>query len=454
MHHRFARTLVCLLPAVFPVLAGCDRLPDRGAPLRDVVIVLIDTQRPDHFGFGGYAAAAAPFLASLARRSLVAGRAYSTSSWTPPSTASVFTSLYPEQHGVIDGFEPEELLAEIRTNGEASRPVNRIPPVVETLPEAFRDAGYRTFGISANLLVGEELGFADGFDRFAPAPRRIPAPKDRTSLPADSVFARLDQWADELAEEGPDLVYLHLMDAHWPYGEHEPWFRDSKVGQRGVISAYDSETSLLDQRLQDAFRRYGWDDAIVVVLSDHGEEFREHGMLGHEAFYHQELARVLMMFHDPDRSEGALLMENASLIDVLPTVADLAGLPGREEWEGTSLLPAWSEGPEAEMLRDRLDERVIFARRDKTGSWPGKMWAAIEGDWKLVSKRGVRSLYNLRRDPRERRNVLRKKESIADDLAARYAELVERSRSAPRDSADVRMDSATIEELRALGYVQ
>lgn len=128
----------------------------------DVVVILIDTLRPDYLGFYGNETDTAPFLESLAANSTVLRRAYAASSWTAPSTASLFTSWYPPHHGVVEGFFAHKgRVKKVKETGHSSLPLNRLPTGHQTLPELFQQAGYHTLGLAANINNGDEIGYVD-----------------------------------------------------------------------------------------------------------------------------------------------------------------------------------------------------------------------------------------------------------------------------------------------------
>jgi hypothetical protein len=137
------------------------------AATQNVVVIVVDALRPDHLGFYGHFRETAPYLASLASRSVVFTRAVSTSTWTAPSTASLFTGLHPLQHAVQLGIVAHQNRVEFDKETQSVKlELNRIPDSVETLPEIFRNLGYRTFGIATNPNIGSGIGFDRGFDRF------------------------------------------------------------------------------------------------------------------------------------------------------------------------------------------------------------------------------------------------------------------------------------------------
>ncbi len=179
-----------LLGSVF--LNGCDHQPERknlrtGKP--NVVIVLCDTLRPDYLGFYRFPRETAPFLTKLAKRSVVFKRAFSTSSWTAPSTASLFTSRYPHRHGVIEGMKLHKMRMErFKKEGKFTIFLNRIPVDIPTLPEIFKAIGYKTFCVAANRNIEKEIGFDRGFDRFEMIGRGS----------AEALCKRIQSWKKEI----------------------------------------------------------------------------------------------------------------------------------------------------------------------------------------------------------------------------------------------------------------
>ena len=426
--------------AVLASLAGCGAEPP---PPPDVVVILIDTLRPDHLPFYGYDAPTAPFLGRLAARSTVFTRAWSTSGWTPPSTASLFTSLYPVQHGVLEGFNVHRFRVELRKAGGESPvlPLNAITPAVATLPEMFQERGYRTYGVAANINIGEEMGFRRGFDHFI----RV------NDAPAPELFAELKRFTDKDEGDGPRFFYLHFNDVHEPYQRRAPWFRGSGDELADTVAAYDSEIAFLDATLEEMFEHYGWhDNTVVALVSDHGEEFMDHGQIGHKFTLYPELTRVLLMIHGAGPPHaGTVDDQPAGIIDVLPTVWRLSGATSvSSAWMGRSLA--------ARMAGERETEpRPFYAHWVRLYAPDVVLWSIVDDDWLLIDKTTELELYDLDRDF-----------AATDDLATREPERframhdeLKRFRDSlkPLASGDVRrvtLDDETLEELESLGYVQ
>ena len=427
------------------VLAGCGTA---GSKPPDVVVVVLDTLRIDRTTVFDPARDTTPFLAGLAARSVVFDDAWSTSSWTAPAVASLFTGLYPSQHGVDVGIW---LLRQLH----ASRPelrLKQIPHELETLPELLRARGYATFGIADNPNLSRAEGFASGFDRFASADYRGGA----------EVNALLAEWAPSIRAAEPAFVYLHYMDAHWPYHGHRDHWRppDLESERAQEIARYDAELRFLDARLREAFELLALaDDAIVVVASDHGEELYERGTAmehrQHGFQLYDELARVLLMIRDPRRaSEGARSDTPASLVDVLPTLRELIGAPPEPRAAGRSQVAAWQPGGGSGAAR------ALFAMRREVAGDDRRIRAVIRDGWKYIRTEPAsdgagdvrEELYDLRSDRGERKDRCA---SEPARCAALHQEWLAFDRAAPRwqpEPAVLEVSPEQAERLRALGY--
>jgi len=446
---RVPRSLVAgLLAALLASGWGCAA-PDTRP---NVVVIVLDTLRPDHLGFYGYSHETAPFLAQLAARGSVLERAWSTSSWTVPSTASIFTGLYPTRHAVIDGlFALQERQAEVLREGGATLSVSRIPPDVVTLPELFQNAGYRTFGIGANHNIGAGFGFRRGFDRF----ERLTG-EDKS---AAAVLATLSEWATEIRSAAPSFLYLHLNDPHLPYRPREGFLRGSggnEVSQ--ARRAYDSEIGYADHHLAQIAEQLGWGtETIVVLLSDHGEGFDDHGYRGHRPLsLYSDLNRVLFVVTAPAQGVRAqVLRDNASLVDLLPTLLDLAGITAPPELDGSSLAPLLRDDDGASALRKKLARRPLLAHRLE---WTGErhLWSVIRGPWRWIALQDAgpagEELYHLDFDPGEKSNRASELPDLTSDLRGVLA--TERARARDGSPLEVTIDAGDLEALRELGYVE
>lgn len=438
-------------PELPPISAeGLEASAPRSHP--DVVVILIDTLRIDHLDLMGFSQPTAPFLAALAADSVVFERGFSTSGWTAPSTASVFTGMYAHNHGIIEGlYWHNHHMEELAAQGETTYAVNRIHPELTTLPEAFAERGYATVGLTTNMNISEPLGFSEGFDRFW----------HLNAYPAESLRTAVEQIAPELEAAGPSLLYLHLNDAHNPYHRHEAHHRSTGWRSLGagtlnpfvarwteaLRADYLSEVGYLDAQIQAMVELLGLQDDILVVLSDHGEAFLEHGQMGHQELHH-EVNRALVMIHAPGRAQPRRIHHNVSLIDVLPTLLQLAGLPPVEGLDGISLAPLVQGGA----APSALDERTLYAHM----KFHGSHWAAIQGDLKAMElPDGSVSLYDLAQDPAEQHDLAASRPEAVAALLQQLPTLKEQLADAQQreDLSQIPITDELHQQLEQLGYI-
>jgi arylsulfatase A-like enzyme len=437
---------------VLSCLAGCGETSPQTPP-PNVVIVLWDTVRPDHLELYGYPRATAPFVAEVGARGAVFPRAYSSSAWTVPAIASVFTGLYPTGHGMVNAYEGNEWMAKQIAGGkEVTVEVTSLPEEHATLPERLKSAGYATFGVATNTHASAPFGYDRGFDTFEM--RR----NEKAESVVDSLIARRDEL---LSPERPYFLYLHLNDVHKPYDPRKPWYKPGEDQRTDQIARYDSEISYLDahvRRLSDAL---DWEqDTLVCLISDHGEAFLEHGKYGHSLSLYTELNRVLMVFAGPGVAPGEI-DANASLVDVAPTILDFAGLHAGA-MDGQSLRGLL----DAERRADeelRLSERVLFAHRlgieeltFETEMVKRHLWSVQRGPWRLIRDEleGRTLLYNLEEDRLEQKDLYAQEPERARALEALLEPFAAQGIRADGKTVSVEIDEDLFEDLEKMGYIE
>jgi arylsulfatase A-like enzyme len=244
------------------------------------------------------------------------------------------------------------------------------------------------------------------------------------------------------------------MDPHRPYHRRGTPLGRRSPSEEGDPEAYDSEIRYVDGKIRELYERLGWgEDTLVVVTSDHGEEFREHGGTGHGHTLFGELIDVPLIFYGSPRwARGLVVGERVSTLDILPTLVELLGLSATMQHEGRSL---------ATILNGEASEtggRGIYAHVELTpkgSASPRRVRSMIRGDWKLVidSKLGA-NLYDLEGDPEERADLHDREAELALRLRTEMEAL---ERKAPRHEAAggvVELTPELNEQLRDLGYVQ
>jgi arylsulfatase A-like enzyme len=401
----------------------------------NIVLVVLDTVRADHLPPYGYPRDTAPFITHLAEKGVVFDRAYAASSWTSPSVASLFTSVYPFQHGVIWGMKKMR---------EAGYRFNHLPASLETIPEAMKRAGYSTFAVSDNINVSPVTKFDAGFDRFESA----------SDASSEAVNKRIKKWKGDLARAQPYFLYIQYMDAHAPYNARAPYYERFMADGRGAgehpeyVAAYDSEVRTMDDRLKGLFEALGWDrDTLVLITADHGEEFWDRGYGGHAHTLHEELLHVPLIVSGGRFPPGHVAAP-VDLLDVLPTLRAYAGLPPDSRNEGVSLMPVIS-GASPRGWKDR----TLFAHL-VTLSDSVLHEAVIDGRYKLIMTGGRSMLYDIVDDPREQRDIAAAHPDVVRRMADGYRKFVAESRQYGEAPATEQLSPEAVEQLKALGYIK
>lgn len=404
---------------------------------RHVLIVTIDTLRADRLGCYGNREVATPNFDRVAREGALAVEATVQAPITRPSHISIFTGLYPAQHGIRDNIS------------------RALAPDVPTMAEAFKAAGFDTAGFVSSIVLSRQSGLARGFDEFS----------DRFDLGADAgdearfldilekrgdvAAADAVRWLERHARHRT-FTWVHLYDPHAPYEPPEPY------ASRYASRPYDGEVAWSDDlvgRLDEALARLGVrDETLVVLTSDHGEALGEHGEAVHGFFLYQATLRVPLLMRGPTIVPGTRIPLVVQSVDLFPTILDLAGVPlpaPVRAIAGRSLAASLRGVP------TRLDEAPAFAEsltpRIHYG-W-GDLRSVREGRWKFILAPRP-ELYDLARDPDERNNLADAEPARTRALRAGLerhlaAEAAGAARQA--QAGDVPID--LIEKLGALGYV-
>jgi arylsulfatase A-like enzyme len=423
-------------------------------PASDVVLIVLDTTRADRLSIYGHTRPVSPNLEEFARDSVVYERAWSPASWTLPSHASLLTGQYPTAHGArITPF------TDATSTGE--NPAHLREDAV-TLAELLRERGYRAAAFAGAGWLAPEFGLLQGYE--------VRDAVNNRTLPAEQISQRAIAWLESVPREQPVHLLVNYFDPHFPYDPKPPYDRyargkpDVKVPGLGdifgkkppsaeqlakMLDLYDGEIEYMDHhlgRLFDALQRLGrYDDAMIVVISDHGELFGEHGDSGHGAWLWEELVRIPLIVHYPGgRDAGTRDSSTVSTVDVLSWIGSELGLELPSDTHG---MPAGSrelvlaqEFPNALFVKlggEKLDRDLVAGV-----AWP----------WKLIeSSRGERWLYRLDADPRELENV-------ADDaMSASLREAVEAVQASirvPEPDEPRALSPEAESQLRELGYLE
>jgi arylsulfatase A-like enzyme len=424
---------------------------------RLVVLITVDALRADHLGVYGYARQTSPYIDAFARESIVVEDAIAQAPYTKASIASLLTGLYPTAHKTytVSATVADAMDGDI----EGALPLTDVlPPSVTTLAEALKMRGYRTAAFTTNPFLVSDFGFAQGFDTF-----EFVTAED--FAPADEVLAHALRVIETTAR--PLFLWVHLMEPHSPYTPDElsmralPPILPPRPIPSGVTipsylaprpsndlrvyeSLYDAEISSVDAALGcffDALReRAVWNNTAIVLTSDHGEQFLEHGELEHNTALYDELIRVPLIMRIPGFPPRHVPAQ-AQLVDVMPTLLGITGARPVDGVNGQDLRP---------LLRgERVPQEPAFSER------VGHQYAVRTRDWKLIAGPGMnRELYALARDPGEQHSLAHQGRiaEMERTLARLLEAAIESGSRITGETAPV--DAATRERLESLGYVQ
>jgi arylsulfatase A-like enzyme len=390
-----------------------------------VVLVSVDTLRPDRLGCYGGTAVETPAIDSLSKAGVLFQNAFTPVPLTLPAHWTILTGVEPWRHGVVD-------------NG-----LTLSAPPAATLAERFSAAGYDTAAFVSAFVLHRTFGLDRGFARYDDGPA-ADAALDQLLHATAPAGERVDRALAWLRRERtrPFFLWLHLFDPHAPYAP-PPGFRARYAGR-----PYDGEVAFVDTqiaRLLASLDRSGLSErTLVVLLSDHGESLGEHGEETHGILLYDATLRVPLIFRMPgDLAAGEVRPEAVTLADVAPTILALAGLPATPGVDGRDLF-----GPAASPLRRLAAVSQAPARRFGWAS----LTAVREADWKFIA--APRSeLYRIADDPAELvdRRASDPDRAVGLARAARGIEAALNARLAVRGTAEP--GSEALARLSALGYV-
>ena len=445
----------------------------------NVLLVVLDTTRRDRLGLYGYDRETTPALDALAADGIIYERAISAGSWTLPSHASIFTGLYPRDHGTT--VEHWRLL-----------------PEFDTLAEQLRRDGFETVGVCSNPWVSANTGLQQGFDRFEEV-WRDRKEDNRDLHGAALVTERLLGWLDQrTAAERPFFAFVNYLEPHSPYQPPEPYrsrflpedadravvadvmdwetprefgyilglpgYEISAEASRILSALYDAEVAYQDLRfgqLIEGLRERGvLDDTIIVVVADHGEQLGEHGMLDHKMSLYAENVHVPLIVRYPKAlPRGVRIEAQVQSNDIYATILDLVE-SDQPRAEGLQSLPfADGEGvgrPYA--FVDMAPPTAFMTMMIK--EWPNSDIVRFDRTIRSVrgprfelfwGSDGERRLYDLESDPSESTDVKAEHAAIQRSLESLLDKFYEGSLSSDRNP--VELDEEHREALKSLGYV-
>lgn len=438
--------------------SGAPSTPPAVAGVRPpVIVIVIETLRADHLGLYGHGRDTSPVLGALAQEALVFEKAITAAPWTLPSVSSILTGTSPGVHGV-------HLYEDV------------LPDEAETLAERFKAAGYETAFFGVNSLFEADRHLEQGFDTYYGI----------DEIPGTQLNEQLAAFLRHRDSSRPPFIYAHYFEPHCRYeppeGMREMYYPPPPALATGrsiddtrfrtmhecfhlkrrsgepiyeidyYLAEYDAEIRYVDhlvglflERLKTAGL---YDDGLVVITGDHGEEFWEQETFGHGRSLNEAAIWVPLMVKPPGGVDTRRVRAPVSTLDIAPTALTVAGLPRGERMQGRDLSPLWTGAPEGD-----LGTRPVFSETDYEGH---RFRSVHQGNLKLVLPLdGAKPrLFDLSVDP----SALQDLAPNRPDEVARLLKLLdahaEDSRKKSRGIAhgDHPLAEDVIERLKALGY--
>lgn len=415
------RWLVFVLISALPAFAGAT-------PVRNLIVVTIDTLRADHLGCYGYKQIRTPNIDALAGDGFRFEHAFAVVPVTLPSHTTIFTGTYPMYSGMHD-FGDNKL--------NASQP---------TLASVLKQQGYATGAVVASAVLDSRFGLNRGFDFYYDHfdfNRMQESNLDEMERPGDVVADQALDWLSKNSQ-GKFFFWMHLYDPHYPYRPPSPFSEEYKD------HPYDGEIAFADGqvgRLIRFLKEKGlYQNTVIILSGDHGESLGEHGEKTHGFFIYNATLHVPLIIRLPGENGGKLVFANASLADLMPTALQILNVDVPREVQGRSLLP---------MMKDQKENGV----RDL---YAESFLPRIHFNWSEL--RGVETeryhfidapkpeLYDLQKDPGETQNLITQKKAVADEMRAQLTTVI-RQYSAGKELAEkTGLDPALMERLKSLGY--
>lgn len=443
------------------LLSGCGAVKSGPKQTRpNLVLIVLDTVRADHVGFWGYGRRTSPHLDAFALESTAYRYAYSTAPWTLPSHATILTGRYTFQHGVEASLRPNH-------NGLPDVVEPAVPDSEVMLAETLRDSGYSTAAFTANeAYMSERWNFTQGFSPYSVKRR-----------PGVEMIEQVASWL-RLQKGSPFFLFVNFMDAHFHYNTKPcPGAFDEPVSQdptlvnklldnvlpgdkpadpqliREVTAQYDMGIANADYALGGLLaelRKQGlYDDALIIVTSDHGEFLGEHLLAQHSKDLYEEVLRVPLLVKAPGQRQGLWEERPVSLIQIYGTLREAAGLE--------SGSPAPSLGTTAPLLAELHYSRSWDVSNPVWGKRFMRLRTAYyEFPWKIIHSSDDRhELYNVIEDPAETNNRIGEMSERAQGMLGRLAAIKPPS-AEPPSPGNLQAPELTEEDrerLRSAGYL-
>jgi len=436
----------------------------------NIILISLDLLNPAHLGFFGYekyGVKISPFLDNFLSKSIVFKNAVAQSNMTVPSHMTLFTSFYPIIHDTYTLWA-------------------RIDPSFTTLAEIMRDNGYNTCAVTGGSTMSGDHGFYKGFneyyDNYHETFKHFDVDLTETEYSANKAL----EWLEK-NKTNPFFLFLHTFELHAPYIHEDLLAEDlkkldknslSEIDQRRRrVQTYDSGIYVLDREIGKFINRVEemglLDNTVVIFMSDHGEDFYYHeNMLGdlsieHSHSLYEEAIKVLLAFYCPERFEGGIIKKDQTgLIDIFPTILDMAGMDIPEQLQGESFLPSLLSNKE---IKNKFRFSENFGR--ESPRYKDIQVAVRSNRYKYIYTKELekmkehipafpditKELYDLENDPGEKTNLADKERELSRFFQTMIDEFLKSPKeleSVYKKSTQIKLNPEAMRKLKSLGYIK
>jgi arylsulfatase A-like enzyme len=400
--------------------------------VRNVVIISIDTCRADHLGCYGYSRRTSPNIDALGAEGIIFNHAVTSIPITLPAHASMLTGTDPIYHKVRDNNY-------------------RLGSSSITLAETLREKGFKTGAIIGSFVLDSQFGLEQGFDTYADiinlTDKQFPLHNERDAAEVTRLGSK---WLEEHRGD-KFFLFLHYFDPHAPYKPHKEFVFSSFPFFVLAKDRYDGEIAYTDHFIGQVIDELKgldlYDSTLIIVTGDHGESLGEHGEQTHSYFIYHGTLHVPMIMRIPGDPGGVIINDTVGLIDIVPTVCGILGVPVGANVQGKDLGPLFSGNRGAFKGRSIYCESLIPTKFDL-----GALFGLVSDQWKYIHSSNP-ELYDLKDDPHETRNLVNRNIRQTGVMQAQLKSILLENNVAQLADNKMAIDAEARKRLESLGYL-
>lgn len=458
------RIWVCVLTLLVSSSGVVQAAPETA--VQNVLLVVLDATGAKHLKHEGAPRSYTPTIDGLAKLGTKFTHSVAVAPWTKPSVASILTGLMPSLHGVT-------------TTG------SKLSSGQITVAEILKEHGFATLGVTSHTFLSERAGYSQGFDEFYQVNDQG---NTHSAITSQLVSEKVISWIKSKADKKRFFIMAHFFDPHFSFRHHPEFDLTSQLPNANIIRTKQSPNATYRRKnvksqadltllrlLQAEEISYSdhhigkivaelkahklLDKTLVIVTADHGEEFWEHGALGHTSTLYDELLRIPLVVYSPLGKMNNLIETPVSQLDLLPTILDCLGITSTIQGLSGRSLKSIIDGEQGNARNVRQLYSEVSYKTHK-GVVEFNKISVFDQPWKLILDRNNRQyeLYNLKVDPQEKINRVKEAKEVFERLAKLLEGLDQQHAQADsvkntRKKGEIDYQPEEVEQLKTLGYL-